>query len=256
MLSLALFLACAPADETTDKADDTTTANADADGDGLTADEETELGTSDDAADFDGDGFEDGDEVAAGTNPAWTWSHAYAQGDYLIGSCPVLPSTETGPTGRGAGGDAYQPDDIMHNFGEGGADAFGQEMPLYAFCGNYVLVTLSAEWCGPCQQFAQAMPAEMEAIRAEVPNFTFYEVLFQNNRGGNPNQRTLENWRDSFGLDGIPVVAPADNTAAEVAWINASGYIPSTVLVAPDMTVLAIDPSDPLRVIKRHMNAR
>ena len=263
MLALALFLACTPAD----KADDTT--NADADGDGLTASDEADLGTSDDAADFDGDGFEDGDEVTAGTNPAWKWSHTYDQGDYLIGACDVPPSSETGPTGTGQYGgntwDAYQEGDVMHNLGEGGYDSFGQEVPVYAFCGNYTLVTQSAEWCGPCQQLASTMAAEMEDIRAEVPNFIFYELLYQNNRGANPQPRTLESWRDEFTLDGIPVVAPADNTAPDMTWINASGGIPATLLLAPDMTVIwsgldhpndyyLVDPADILRAIRRHQD--
>lgn len=42
---------------------------ADSDGDGLSDDEEAELGTDPDSADSDGDGFDDGDEVGRGTDP-------------------------------------------------------------------------------------------------------------------------------------------------------------------------------------------
>ncbi len=225
-----------------DSGQDTAGSSSDDDGDGLTDEDEVRLGTDPNDADSDGDGQDDGDEVSAGTNPAWTWSHTYDQGDYLIGACDVPPSTETGPTGTGQYGgntwDAYQEGDVLHNLGEGGYDSFGQEVPVYAFCGNYTLVTQSAEWCGPCQQLASTMAAEMEDIRAEVPNFTFYELLYQNNRGAEPGVAALSGWRDEFALDGIPVVAPADNTAADMNWINASGGIPATLLLAPDMTVI------------------
>ena len=241
MLSLALFLACAPAE--TDKTDEgTDTTVSDADNDGLTDAEEADLGTDPESADSDGDGFADGDEVTAGTNPAWKWSHTYDQGDYLIGNCPVQPSTETGPSGTGRYDtytwDTYVEGDVMHNLGEGGWDAFEQEVPVYAFCGNYVLLTQSAEWCGPCQQLASTMAAEQEDIRGQYPNFIFYEYLYQNNRGNEPNANTLSGWSEEFGLDGIPIVSPADNETPEMNWINASGGVPATLLLAPDMTVI------------------
>ncbi len=44
-------------------------ASTDADGDGLSAQKEAELGTSDAARDTDGDGYDDKEEVEAGYNP-------------------------------------------------------------------------------------------------------------------------------------------------------------------------------------------
>ena len=44
-------------------------SSTDADVDGLTAQKEAELGTSDANADTDGDGYADGEEVSAGYNP-------------------------------------------------------------------------------------------------------------------------------------------------------------------------------------------
>lgn len=231
-------------DKTTDDGNTTDEpGNADSDSDGLTNAEEADLGTDPDAADSDGDGFDDATEVADGTNPTWKWSHYYEYGDYLLGACETpIDEAASGPSGTGQYDtytwDAYQEGDIMHNVGVGGYDAFEQEVPLYAFCGNYVLLTQSAEWCGPCQSLAAEMADDQESIRNSYPNFIFYELLYQNNRGSEPNANTLENWSDSFGLDGIPVVSPEDNTSADMNWINASGGIPATLLIAPTGEVI------------------
>jgi len=58
-LSTGLSLGC----------DSSTTSATDTDGDGLSDDEEAELGTDPDEEDSDGDGLSDGDEVDAGTDP-------------------------------------------------------------------------------------------------------------------------------------------------------------------------------------------
>jgi thiol-disulfide isomerase/thioredoxin len=215
----------------------------DSDEDGLTDAEEAELGTDPDAADSDEDGFDDGAEFEAGTNPTYVWSHPFEDGDYLVGDCPTPPDEDAaGPTGTGSydtySWDSYQEGDVIHNVGVGGWDAFEQEVPLYSFCGNYVVVTQSAEWCGPCQDLAADMADHQETIRETVPNFIFYELLYQNNRGGEPNANTLGNWSEEFELAGIPVVSPEDNTSQDMNWLNGSGGIPATLLIAPDGTVI------------------
>lgn len=243
-LSLTLFACGLPApDDTTDDGPPPIDPAGDEDNDGLTNGEEDDLGTEFDEADSDNDGFDDGDEIDDGTNPMWKWSHLYEDGDYLIGNCPVLPDEDdAGPTGTGSydtsSWDAYQEGDVMHNLAEEGYDMYGQNVPVYSFCGNYTLVTESAEWCGPCQQLAAAMADDSEKIRKKYPNFTFYEYLYQNNAGKEPKESTLESWSDAYELEGIPVVSPEDNTADEAKWINATGFFPSTLLLAPDMTVI------------------
>lgn len=215
--------------------------NLDSDEDGLTDAEEAELGTDPDAADSDEDGFSDADEVEAGTNPTWEYSHVFESGDYLIGDCPDKPDTSVaGPSGTGSYGssswDAYQEGDVLDNFKA--YDRWEQEVTPYSFCGNYTLVVLSAEWCGPCQQLASMIPDEVETVRGEYPNFTFYELLYQDNSGSEPDSDTLRAWDRAFDLDGIPVVAPKNNTVNWLNHLNATGSIPATLLLAPDMTVI------------------
>jgi len=224
-------------------------ADIDADGDGLLASEEAALGTDPALADSDGGGFGDKEEVDAGYSPTWSYSHAFEEGDFLIGACPEHPDVENaGPTGHGSYSgtrwDAYQEGDIMANIEN--TDIYGQEMDLYSFCGDYVVLTQSAEWCGPCQNLASMMADDMAEIRETVPNFTFYEELYQDNAGDEPDASVLRLWRRNFDLNGtddvehdeIPVVSPPDNTAEEMNWINASGGIPATLLIAPNGTVI------------------
>jgi thiol-disulfide isomerase/thioredoxin len=222
--------------------------NADDDGDGLTNGEEATRGSDPAVPDSDGDGVNDGDEVTGGTSPTWKWSKPY-EGGYLVGACPDQPDeSKAGPTGTATyndgtnsySWDAYAEGDTLHNLADDGADSFGQLLPVYAFCGNWTLVTSSAMWCPPCQALADEMAADMAEIQATVPNFTFYEFLTEDGNYGAgqvPTQAELQRWRNNHELDGIPVVAPAEADDERNSWLNASGYIPSSLLLAPDMTV-------------------
>lgn len=213
----------------------------DEDGDGLSNGDEGDLGTAYDEADSDGDGFDDGIEVEAGTNPNFEWSHSFEEGDYIVGNCPVIPDEDNaGPTGTGSyGEDAYQEGDIVANLAIGGTDMYGQETTLYGFCGNYVLITMSAGWCPPCQALAATLAEEQETVRKRVPNFTMFEFMTQDNAGEEPATSVLKKWTKNYDLAGIPVVGPADNTTDDVRmWLIPDGGIPAGTLLAPDMTVI------------------
>lgn len=234
-----LLLGCTPPEVV--KEDPLADPAGDVDEDGLTNGEESDIGSDPELADSDADGFADKEEVDGGYSPIWEFSHPFEEGDYLIGNCPVHPDQDiAGPTGTGEydtmSWDAYQEGDVLANLIN--YDAFDQEVSVYSFCGNYTLVTQSAEWCGPCQDLASVMQDDQTEIRESYPNFGYYELLYQDNYGAVPDASVLRSWKRAFGLDGIPIVAPEDNTSEEMSWINASGGIPATLLLAPDMTVI------------------
>jgi len=247
LLSLAL-VACitAPTDGAeTDEDEDVLDPAGDEDGDGLSNGDEEELGLDPYEADSDEDGFDDNEELDAGTNPDFEWSHPFEDGEYLVGNCPVKPNeSASGPTGEASYGGttwaAYVEGDILANIAVGGIDSYEQEVTAYAFCGDYTLITVSAEWCGPCQQMASTMAEETETVRKKYPNFTFFEYLYQDNYGNTSDKTVLAKWRKTYGLDGIPVVAPADQeeAAEEISALTQGAGIPSTTLLAPDMTVI------------------
>ncbi|MFZ5482078.1 MAG: TlpA family protein disulfide reductase, partial [Myxococcota bacterium] len=164
--------------------------------------------------------------------------------DYLVGACPAAPDEDAaGPTGEGSYGtytwEAYQEGDVVRNWQ--GWDTFGQEVSLYNFCGNYMLVTLSAAWCGPCQDLAEELTDVQAQVREEYPNFVVYELLYQNVRGNTPTTDQLVDWKETFELDGIPVVGPEDAADPELALFERDGYIPTSVILSPELEVLSID---------------
>lgn len=123
-LGLALWLmACGPEEPI-----DTGTYDpaADPDGDGLTNQEEEDLGLDNRNPDTDGDGFTDGDEVKANTSPSDAEDYPYA-GGWDIGAC----RDDVQPTGRNVG-------DIAADFAL--VDQFGEEVTLHSFCDRVVLV--------------------------------------------------------------------------------------------------------------------
>lgn len=232
---------------------------SDADGDGLTDDEETTLGTDPNAADSDGDGLEDAAELEIGTNPMFEYSVPLPEGDYVLGTCPVLPSADAGATGTGSYGDrtwdAYQEGDTVENWE--GVDAYGQAVSVYNFCGNYTMVSIGAVWCGPCNDLASNLADEMAELTADRSDVTYFELLSQDGSGNNPTVEVLDAWEEQYELFGIPVVGPDTRSSARTAgtlW-DADGYIPSTVLLSPDMRVISMDQgvtsaSDILRLIE------
>ena len=273
---LALAACSAPGGYTSDEgdgpqvADDTMTQaqNADDDGDGLTNAEEAELGTDPDSADTDGDGlddaaeldehdtdptvsdtdgdgFDDGEEIDAETNPNFEFSHPYA-GDYAVGWCSEVPSESTGPTGTTTityqgqqySWTVYAEGDTVENLIM--QDSHGEDFALYSFCGKTVLMALAAGWCGPCQSLAAELPGDM--ARYKDRGFTALEVLTENSRSQLPSQSDLAGWSSAFGLAGIPVVGPeSSQMASDLFAFEADGYIPTTVMIGPDMKVLSMD---------------
>ncbi len=165
LLAAGLLAACGEGGK-----DDTGTS--DVDGDGLSYEEELELGTDptmadsdedglDDGAeidegtdpllaDTDGDGYLDGEEVEGGTSPLSEYSHPYT-GGYNVGYCETMP-TATGPTGTASlnhGGQVYewpyyQVGDIVENFSL--LDQYGETVDLYSFCGQYLVIAFGAFW--------------------------------------------------------------------------------------------------------------
>lgn len=194
----------------------------DVDGDGLMEDEETELGTDPEKADTDGDSYDDGAEVAGNTDPNNRGDHPY-KGGWPIDSC----RWDIESTGVGLG--EIAPDFELE-------DQYGDTVRLHDFCGKVVLLTIGAQWCGPCQ----AKASKLEALyqRYEPSEFIAIDVLYENAQYEPATSETAEEWVDAYGLT-VPVLIDPEQTMV-MNWVLANA-IPSESLMKRGMEILVLD---------------
>ena len=234
-LAIPLTLGVACLDLSKDDEDDEDGGSNDSDGDGLSDGDEADLGTDPDDEDSDGDGLSDGDEVDAGTSPTNPYSMTYEYGGYNVGNCDAPPEG-TGPTGPNNDYyDTFQEGDIADNFTL--VDQYGQDVHLYSFCGQQIMIAFGASWCGPCQQLA----AEVQDLQDEYgPNgFQAIEILIENQSSQPPDQDDLLDWEADGNMTTIPVLA--DGAYEVWPYYELDWGIPSVVHIGPDMTVLSVD---------------
>jgi thiol-disulfide isomerase/thioredoxin len=204
----------------------------DSDGDGLFDDEEEELGTDPDSADTDGDGFDDLDEIEAGTNPNYEYSHTYT-GDYNVGYCEDGMAEATGPSSSNGHTPLYAAGDVVENFTL--TDLYGEDVDLYSFCGQHVMLVFGASWCGPCVDLSE----QVQAIQDEYENVQIIEILIEDTRGDPPDQSDLEDWAEHGGFTTVAVVGDGEYNVWPY-W-EADWGIPSVSHIGPDGTVLNVD---------------
>jgi peroxiredoxin len=164
------------------------------------------------------DGGDDDDAVDEAYGPENDWFHANS-GD--------VPSDLEG-TG-------YRVGDVAHNWTF--LDQHGDEVELYQFYGQAILLDVFAEWCGPCQGHAPTG----EEIWQDVSDrgVTILAMMQQNDDGSTSElAEDAARWADRFGLT-HPVVADAENNADEFQVIG--GGFPTYPLIGPDMTIVSQD---------------
>lgn len=106
--------------------------STDADEDGLTLDEEADLGTDPDEADSDGDGTGDGEEVKQSTDPLDDKDFPY-EGGWAKGACR-----------NDLDGEGFAEGDVASNFTM--VDQFGEDVSLHDFCDRTVYLVFAAFW--------------------------------------------------------------------------------------------------------------
>ena len=214
------------------EAEDEEEPPVDSDGDGLFDDEELELGTDPDNSDTDGDGVDDLTELDEGTNPIYEYSHSYL-GGYNVGYCQDGMAEPTGATASNGHTALYAEGDVVDNFTL--IDQHGEEVDLYSFCGQNVMLVFSAGWCGPCVQLSE----EVQAIQDQYDNLQIFEILIEDSAGNAPDQADLEAWAEHGEMTNVAVLADGDYSVWPY-W-EADWGIPSTSYIGPDGTVLSVD---------------
>ena len=250
----------------------------DSDGDGLSNSEEEELGLDPKNEDSDGDGLSDGDEISWGADPlvADTDGDMLTDGDEILyGTDPVVADTDgdsyldgweviegTDPLDRGdkiyKGKWPYDPNksgntSVGDPLGAGAKigrlksdDQFGERVDFYDFGGDhqsydYIIVDLSAEWCGPCHATSEWLSTGSDTMGFEGPygdvrkavddgKVMWVTVLGQDNYGGDTTSDVCHNWDEMYPHKKVPVMADPGQLMLE-SIVGVTGFFPSAAVI-------------------------
>jgi thiol-disulfide isomerase/thioredoxin len=170
----------------------------DADGDGLSDDEEAGLGTDPNSEDSDEDGHADGDEISAGSDPLVCWS--VPEGSW--------PDCRAKAEADGLQGEGWRKGKVMPNWTA--TDQYGNPIEAWQLYGMVVVLDISAGWCGPCNQAAQGAEDWYQGKKDE--GVIEVHLMVDDWYGNGASQDFLEEWASEYGLT-FPVVMDSSNTA-------------------------------------------
>ena len=113
-------------------------------------------------------------------------------------------------------------------------DQFGNEVSLWQFYGQLILVDVSAEWCAPCQELA----AEVDHTWMDYDDqdFMYLTILTEDENSEIPNQEVLEKWATDFGIT-APVLSDSESYRTQLV---PTGAYPRLMLIDRTMKI-AVD---------------
>ena len=183
---------------------------------------------------------DDGDDTGSSSDDGGdSYDDPYAKdyaGGYNVNTCGETLPEPTSPSGDNNDyADMWAEGDIIPNYTF--IDQNGEEVELYSFCGNHVMIAFGAMWCGPCQQLA----SEAQDIQDEYgeQGFQMIEVLIANASDNAPSQSDLQDWESDYGMSTVPVL---DDSGYQLwPYMESDWGIPTIVHIGPGMEVLSVD---------------
>ena len=113
-------------------------------------------------------------------------------------------------------------------------DQFGNEVSLWQFYGQLILLDVSAEWCAPCQELASEV--DHTWLDYDDQDFMYLTILTEDDNSAIPNQEVLENWATDFGIT-APVLSDSENYRTQLV---PTGAYPRLMLIDRTMKI-AVD---------------
>jgi len=112
-----------------------------------------------------------------------------------------------------------------------GLDQFGDEVSLWQFYGDVIVVDISTMWCAPCQEIAEDV--EETWLEYKDQGVTYITVIPQNFEYETPTTEDLVAWSEAFGIT-APIIADADNWSDNLVTGNA---FPKVLLLDREMKI-------------------
>ena len=218
----------------------------DADDDGLTDAEEAELGTDPNNKDTDGDTYWDSWEVIEGTDPLDFENRIYQ------GFWPYNPTKDDLVQGNWGTADAANGTQFPRvNF----TDNYGDSIDVYDF-GEYsnandelafMIVDMSAQWCGPCHNMADwiagvdndntaGLQQGYPTVRQKVHDLRIWwlTIIVEDSGGNPPTVADAQMWYNLHQDEYIPVMV---DESQQVRNVYNGGQYPFFFLLDPFMAI-------------------
>lgn len=170
----------------------------------------------------------------------------------LLTACiPVL----TSPDDSGASSCWMEADNqwVSHNPGDLRAEGFGlgqvppdmcmldqngDQVSLWQFYGEVILLDVSAEWCAPCQELAEGVDETWKEFESQ--GFMYLTLLTEDQFSEPPNQEVLEKWATDYSIT-APVLSDTENYKQQLV---PDGAYPRLILLNRNMEIV-IDKVNP-----------
>lgn len=138
----------------------------------------------------------------------------------------------TGEPSEGLEGEGFQNGEVIPELRS--EDQYGDVTSLWQFAGEYLLLDLSAFWCGPCQEEAPHLVELQHDFEGCAQVVT---VIIQDLESQSTDAAEAAEWADSFELEDIPVFSDPEGWYLGLFPPGSTVAIPRFILVDPELRV-------------------